>query len=107
MAVLAAEMVGLRNGLGMIIMLGREMYNPNLILIGICLVGITGKSSGAAGRTSLSIPWFGACAGTGVSDSNRPGTATCAVTDFGACVEARPKKKLVTPLPGASPAQTG
>jgi NitT/TauT family transport system permease protein len=42
MAVLAAEMVGLKNGLGMIIMLGREMYNPKLILLGMCLVGITG-----------------------------------------------------------------
>jgi NitT/TauT family transport system permease protein len=26
----------------MIIMLGREMYNPKLILLGMCLVGITG-----------------------------------------------------------------
>jgi NitT/TauT family transport system permease protein len=42
MAVLAAEMVGLKNGLGMIIMLGREMFNPNLILVGLLLVGITG-----------------------------------------------------------------
>jgi NitT/TauT family transport system permease protein len=42
MAVLAAEMVGLKNGLGMIIMLGREMFNPSLILIGMCLVGATG-----------------------------------------------------------------
>ncbi|MBV8165849.1 MAG: ABC transporter permease [Alphaproteobacteria bacterium] len=42
MAVLAAEMVGLKNGLGMVIMLGREMYNPKLILLGMCLVGITG-----------------------------------------------------------------
>ena len=42
MAVLAAEMVGLKNGLGMIIMLGREMFNPSLILIGMCLVGVTG-----------------------------------------------------------------
>src|SRR5688572_15677942 len=42
MAVLAAEMVGLKNGLGMIIMLGREMFNPNLILVGLLMVGITG-----------------------------------------------------------------
>jgi NitT/TauT family transport system permease protein len=42
MAVLAAEMVGLKNGLGMIVMLGREMFNPSLILLGICLVGLTG-----------------------------------------------------------------
>jgi NitT/TauT family transport system permease protein len=42
MAVLAAEMVGLKNGVGMIIILGREVFNANLILIGICVVGITG-----------------------------------------------------------------
>jgi NitT/TauT family transport system permease protein len=42
MAVLAAEMVGLKNGVGMIIILGREMFNSNLILLGICIVGITG-----------------------------------------------------------------
>ena len=42
MAVLAAEMVGLKNGVGMIIILGREVFNPNLILLGICIVGITG-----------------------------------------------------------------
>jgi NitT/TauT family transport system permease protein len=42
MAVLAAEMVGLKNGLGMIIILGREVFNSNLILLGMCIVGITG-----------------------------------------------------------------
>lgn len=42
MAVLAAEMVGLKNGLGMVIILGREMYNTKLILLGMCLVGVTG-----------------------------------------------------------------
>ena len=42
MAVLAAEMVGLKNGVGMIIILGREVFNSNLILLGICVVGITG-----------------------------------------------------------------
>ena len=42
MAVLAAEMVGLKNGLGMMIILGREMFNTNLILLGMCTVGITG-----------------------------------------------------------------
>ncbi|MFM9881991.1 MAG: ABC transporter permease [Burkholderiales bacterium] len=42
MAVLAAEMVGLKNGVGMIVILGREMFNGNLILIGICIIGITG-----------------------------------------------------------------
>jgi NitT/TauT family transport system permease protein len=42
MAVLAAEMVGLKNGLGMMIILGREMFNTNLILLGMCMVGLTG-----------------------------------------------------------------
>jgi NitT/TauT family transport system permease protein len=42
MAVLAAEMVGLKNGVGMIVILGREMFNPNLIMLGICIIGVTG-----------------------------------------------------------------
>ncbi len=42
MAVLAAEMVGLKNGVGMMVILGREMFNGNLIMLGICIVGITG-----------------------------------------------------------------
>src|SRR5215472_12821643 len=36
MAVLAAEMVGVKNGLGMMIILGREMFNTKLILLGMC-----------------------------------------------------------------------
>ena len=48
MAVLAAEMVGLKNGLGMIIILGREVFNSNLILLGICIVGITGYAVDSA-----------------------------------------------------------
>jgi NitT/TauT family transport system permease protein len=42
MAVLAAEMVGVKNGLGMMIILGREMFNTRLILLGMCMVGATG-----------------------------------------------------------------
>jgi NitT/TauT family transport system permease protein len=42
MAVLAAEMVGLKNGVGMMVILGREMFNGNLIMLGICIVGIVG-----------------------------------------------------------------
>jgi NitT/TauT family transport system permease protein len=42
MAVLAAEMVGLRTGLGAMIMVGRESFNTNLILIGMCAVAICG-----------------------------------------------------------------
>jgi NitT/TauT family transport system permease protein len=48
MAVLAAEMVGLKNGVGMIIILGREVFNSNLILLGICVVGITGYAVDSA-----------------------------------------------------------
>ena len=42
MAVLAAEMVGLKNGVGMMVILGREMFNGNLIMLGIFIVGVTG-----------------------------------------------------------------
>jgi NitT/TauT family transport system permease protein len=42
MAVLAAEMVGLKNGLGAIIIMGREMFNTDLILVGMCLIGACG-----------------------------------------------------------------
>jgi NitT/TauT family transport system permease protein len=42
MAVLAAEMVGIRNGLGAMIMIGRESANFNLILIGMFFIGACG-----------------------------------------------------------------
>ncbi len=42
MAVLAAEMTGLRDGLGAIIMMGRNLFNHELILLGMVLIGITG-----------------------------------------------------------------
>ncbi len=42
MAVLAAEMVGLRSGLGAVILIGRESSNANLILIGMCMIGVCG-----------------------------------------------------------------
>ena len=42
MAVLAAEMVGSRDGLGAIILLGREAANPSLALAGMALIAITG-----------------------------------------------------------------
>lgn len=48
MAVLAAEMVGLKNGVGMMVILGREMFNGNLIMLGIAIVGITGYLVDAA-----------------------------------------------------------
>jgi NitT/TauT family transport system permease protein len=42
MAVLAAEMTGLQDGLGAIIMIGRNLFDNNLILLGMCLIGIAG-----------------------------------------------------------------
>ncbi len=42
MAVLAAEMTGLSDGLGAIIMIGRNLFDNNLILLGMCLIGIVG-----------------------------------------------------------------
>ena len=42
MAVLAAEMTGLRDGLGAIVMTGRNLFNSDLILLGMCLIGISG-----------------------------------------------------------------
>ncbi|MDQ3640284.1 MAG: ABC transporter permease [Actinomycetota bacterium] len=42
MAVLAAEMVGLRSGLGAAIIIGREQFNAELILIGIVAIGMCG-----------------------------------------------------------------
>ena len=42
MAVLAAEMTGLSDGLGAIIMIGRNLFDNNLILLGMCLIGAVG-----------------------------------------------------------------
>lgn len=42
MAVLAAEMVGLRSGLGAVIIIGREQFDADLILIGIVVIGVCG-----------------------------------------------------------------
>lgn len=42
MAVLVAEMVGLRDGLGAIIMMGRNLFNNELILFGMLVIGISG-----------------------------------------------------------------
>jgi len=42
MAVLAAEMTGLQDGLGAIVMIGRNLFDNNLILLGMCLIGVTG-----------------------------------------------------------------
>jgi NitT/TauT family transport system permease protein len=42
MAVLVAEMVGLRDGLGAIIMMGRNLFNNDLILFGMLVIGLSG-----------------------------------------------------------------
>lgn len=42
MAVLVAEMVGLRDGLGAIIMMGRNLFNNELVMFGMLVIGITG-----------------------------------------------------------------
>lgn len=42
MAVLVAEMVGLRDGLGAIIMMGRNLFNNELVMFGMVVIGFTG-----------------------------------------------------------------
>lgn len=42
MAVLVAEMVGLRDGLGAIIMMGRNLFNNDLIMFGMLVIGVSG-----------------------------------------------------------------
>lgn len=42
MAVLVAEMVGLGDGLGAIIMMGRNLFNNELIMFGMAIIGISG-----------------------------------------------------------------
>jgi len=42
MAVLVAEMIGLRDGLGTIIMMGRNLFNSQLIMFGMLIIGICG-----------------------------------------------------------------
>jgi NitT/TauT family transport system permease protein len=42
MAVLVAEMVGLNDGLGAIIMMGRNLFNSDLIMLGMVIIGVSG-----------------------------------------------------------------
>jgi NitT/TauT family transport system permease protein len=42
MAVLVAEMIGLRDGLGTIIMMGRNLFNSELIMFGMLVIGMCG-----------------------------------------------------------------
>lgn len=60
MAVLAAEMTGLRDGLGAVINIGRNLFNGNLIVLGICLIGIIGFASDLALRwIQKTFFWWG------------------------------------------------
>jgi NitT/TauT family transport system permease protein len=42
MSVLVAEMVGLRDGVGAVLMMGRNLFNNNLIMFGMLLIGTCG-----------------------------------------------------------------
>lgn len=42
MSVLVAEMVGLRDGVGAVLMMGRNLFNNNLIMFGMLLIGACG-----------------------------------------------------------------
>jgi NitT/TauT family transport system permease protein len=42
MGVLAAEMVGVRTGLGAIVVVGRQMMNMNLTFLGMAMIGVVG-----------------------------------------------------------------
>jgi NitT/TauT family transport system permease protein len=42
MSVLVAEMVGLRDGVGAVLMMGRNLFNSNLIMFGMLLIGVCG-----------------------------------------------------------------
>lgn len=42
MSVLVAEMIGLRDGLGTIIMMGRNLFNSQLIMFGMLVIGFCG-----------------------------------------------------------------
>jgi NitT/TauT family transport system permease protein len=42
MAVLVAEMVGLGDGLGAIIMTGRNLFNSDLVMFGMSIIAISG-----------------------------------------------------------------
>ena len=42
MGVLAAEMVGVRTGLGAVVVVGRQMMNMNLTFLGMALIGLVG-----------------------------------------------------------------
>ena len=59
MCVLAAEMVGARQGVGFIIIQGMDLNKPAMILVGMVLIGIIGSLLAALLRWAekMLCPW--------------------------------------------------
>jgi NitT/TauT family transport system permease protein len=59
MGVLAAEMVGVRTGLGAVVVVGRQMMNMNLTFLGMALIGLVGYLLDASfGLVQRRILWW-------------------------------------------------
>src|SRR6266446_6082606 len=57
--VLAAEMVGVRSGLGAIVVVGRQMMNMNLTFLGMALIGLVGYLLDASfGLVQRRVLWW-------------------------------------------------
>ena len=61
MSVLVAEMVGLRDGVGAVLMMGRNLFNSNLIMFGMVLIGTCGFAiDRLLGLCQRKLLWWGA-----------------------------------------------
>ena len=61
MAVLVAEMVGLRDGVGAVLMMGRNLFNNNLIMFGMLLIAACGFFiDRALGLIQRKVLWWNA-----------------------------------------------
>jgi NitT/TauT family transport system permease protein len=59
MGVLAAEMVGVRTGMGAIMVAGRQMMNMNLTFLGMAIIGLVGYSLDASfGLIQKRVLWW-------------------------------------------------
>jgi NitT/TauT family transport system permease protein len=59
MGVLAAEMVGVRTGMGAIVVAGRQMMNMNLTFLGMAMIGLVGYLLDASfGLIQKRILWW-------------------------------------------------
>jgi NitT/TauT family transport system permease protein len=59
MGVLAAEMVGVRTGMGAIVVVGRQMMNMNLTFLGMAMIGLVGYLLDAAfGLVQRRVLWW-------------------------------------------------